>query len=43
MHGPKIHPKAVHVADMNFRTSAGFNFGGAVIAIILTGLYWYWW
>ena len=43
LHGPKIHPKAVHVAGMDFRTSTGFNLSGALIAAVLTGLYWYWW
>jgi SSS family solute:Na+ symporter len=43
LHGPKIHPKAVHIADIDFRTSAGFDISGAVVAAVLTGLYWYWW
>jgi SSS family solute:Na+ symporter len=43
LHGPKRHPKAIRVADIDFRTSPGFNILGAVVATILTGLYWYWW
>jgi SSS family solute:Na+ symporter len=41
--GPKRHPKAIRVADIDFRTAAGFNIAGALVAAILTGLYWYWW
>jgi SSS family solute:Na+ symporter len=44
MHGgPKRHPKAIRVADIDFRTNPAFNIAGALVAAILTGLYWYWW
>jgi SSS family solute:Na+ symporter len=43
LHAPKHHPKAIRVGDIDFRTSTGFNIGGAVVAAVLTGLYWYWW
>ncbi len=41
--GGKIHPKAIRTGDMAFATSTGFNVAGALVAAILTGLYWYWW
>jgi SSS family solute:Na+ symporter len=43
MTGPKTHPKAIHVGNIAFRTSAGFNAASAVVAAVLIGLYWYWW
>ncbi|HZD52362.1 MAG TPA: sodium/solute symporter [Woeseiaceae bacterium] len=41
--GPKVHPKAIRIGDIGFGTSTGFNVASAVVAAILTGLYWYWW
>lgn len=41
--GPKVHPKAIRIGDIGFGTTTGFNVAGAVVAAILTGLYWYWW
>lgn len=41
--GGKQHAKAIHHEKISFATSARFNVAGAVIAVILIGLYWLWW
>lgn len=41
--GPKVHPKAIRLGDIGFGTSTAFNVAGALVAAILTGLYWLWW
>lgn len=41
--GGKPHPKAVHHENISFATSARFNTASAIVAMILVGLYWYWW
>ncbi|HLT92085.1 MAG TPA: sodium/solute symporter [Woeseiaceae bacterium] len=40
---PRIHPQAIPLGDIRFATNAGFNIASAIVAAILTGLYWYWW
>jgi SSS family solute:Na+ symporter len=37
------HPKAIRVSEVRFATGPGFNAAAALVAAILTGLYWYWW
>ena len=41
--GPKRHPKAIEIPDMDFTTTRGFNLASAAICAVLIGLYWYWW
>jgi SSS family solute:Na+ symporter len=41
--GGKVHPKAVDHEQISFQTSKRYNIAAGIIAIILIGLYWYWW
>jgi SSS family solute:Na+ symporter len=43
LEGRQRHPKAIRVGEIDFRTSTSFNVCSALVAAILTGLYWYWW
>ncbi len=43
LQGGKRQAKAVDHEDISFTTTAGFNIGAGIIAVILIALYWMWW